>query len=256
MATSDDNGYLKIWDLRTFKELHQYKSNSMISCLDYSQKGLLAFSTGRTAVIWNLRNNFKPCHYDGSNELLRRHKKTYLQHSLDRRLITSLKFCPYQDVLGIGNTNGFSSIVVPGSGEPNYDLFENNPFETRKQRNNKIVYQLLDKLKPEMIQIDPNFIANTAKQSNFIEKNQNKKQNDKKWARKNVNKNVKNGYRGVLNKRYSKYYHMKDLHIRQERMIKPLNVRKKLNSNQAKAESLNRKDKVVKHLTKRKDKIP
>eukprot|EP01084_Bolivina_argentea_P228942 386545_1 len=253
MATSDDNGFLKIWDLRMFKELsaYRYKSNSMISCLDYSQKGLLSFSTGRTAVIWNLKQSFKPA--SSGKELLKRHKNLYLQHSLDRRLITSLKFCPYQDVLGIGNTAGFASIVVPGAGEPNYDLFENDPFQTRRGRNNKIVYELLDKLQPAMIQLNPNFIAGAPRK---VEGRNKRKYNDQKWARKNVTKNVKGGYRGVLKKRYSKYHHMKDLHLRQEKMKKMLNARKKINSKEAKLQSIGKKDKVVKHLTNRRDAMP
>lgn len=30
----------------------------------------------------------------------------------------------YDDVLGIGHTGGFSSAVIPGAGEPNFDFFE------------------------------------------------------------------------------------------------------------------------------------
>ena len=150
--------------------------------------------------------------------------------------------------LGIGNSGGFSSIIVPGAGEPNYDLFEADPFETRKQRNNKIVYQLLDKLQPDMIQLNPDFIGNTP-QMVRIENKMRRKRMDQKWARKNITKNVKNGYKGVIRKRYSKYHHMKDLHLRQEKMIKQLNMRKKIKSKENKQESMERKDKVIKHLT-------
>merc|ERR1712048_723789 len=131
------------------------------------------------------------------------------------------------DVLGIGTSKGFSSIVVPGAGEPNYDLFEADPFETRKGRNNKIVHQLLDKLQPDMIQMDPSFIADTPSIRRQREQRFEDKEKDQKWARKSVTRNVKQGYRGVLKKRYSKYHHMKDLHLRQEKMIKLLNLRKK-----------------------------
>ncbi len=61
---------------------------------------------------------------------------------------------PYDDVLGIGNSNGFCSIMVLGAGEPDYDLFGADPFESVRGRNNKTEHRLLDKLRPEMIQID------------------------------------------------------------------------------------------------------
>lgn len=47
-------------------------------------------------------------------------------------VVSSVKFLPYEDVLGIGHANGYSSIVVPGAGEANFDAFEANPFEGKK----------------------------------------------------------------------------------------------------------------------------
>merc|ERR1719474_2500392 len=251
MATSDDRGCLKIWDLRTWRELRRYRSNSAVSNLDFSQKGMFAFSTGKTAVIWNLRNGFRPCRPGGGRELRRRHHELYLQHSMDRRVVRSLKFCPYEDVLGIGNSGGFCSVVVPGAGEPNYDLFEADPFETRKGRNRKMVHSLLDKLQPDMIQLDPDIIANTPRKKNAVEGMGKKKaeENEGKWARKSVTKNVKRGYRGVLVKRYAKYHHMKQLHIQQEKAKQLLNERKAERHKERKEGSMDRKDALARKLS-------
>lgn len=46
--------------------------------------------------------------------------------------VTGLKFCPYEDVLGVGHSSGYSSLVIPGSGEANFDAYEANPFETKR----------------------------------------------------------------------------------------------------------------------------
>ncbi|PHU30151.1 hypothetical protein BC332_02244 [Capsicum chinense] len=72
-------------------------------------------------------------------------------------------FRPYEDVLGIGHSMGRTSILIPGFGEPNFDSWVANPSETSKQRREKEVCSLLEKLPPESIMLDPTKIGKIAK---------------------------------------------------------------------------------------------
>lgn len=84
--------------------------------------------------------------------------KRYMRHRTNWN-ISSLEFCPFEDVLGFGNTKGFTSIIIPGSGEPNFDALEVNPYQTKKQRQEAEVKSLLDKLQPEFIQLNPDAVT-------------------------------------------------------------------------------------------------
>ena len=57
----------------------------------------------------------------------------YMKHKVaSGSQVTDLKFCPYEDVLSVGHSQGYSSLVIPGSGEANFDAYEANPFETKR----------------------------------------------------------------------------------------------------------------------------
>jgi len=145
MATSATDRSVKIWDLRMYKSLHEYKVGAGASHLQFSQKGLLGLSFGNRVEVYK----------DPTVEAL---TKPYMRHEVFKT-VTSLQFCPYEDVLGIGHGAGFSSMLVPGAGEPNFDALEANPYQTVKQRKEAEVKLLLDKVAPELITVDREALA-------------------------------------------------------------------------------------------------
>ena len=56
-----------------------------------------------------------------------------MKHQLHDGFVNKLRFVPFEDVLGIGHSEGYSSVIIPGSGEANFDAYEANPFESKKQ---------------------------------------------------------------------------------------------------------------------------
>ncbi|XP_065562229.1 WD repeat-containing protein 46-like isoform X2 [Artemia franciscana] len=141
MATAAVDKSMKIWDIRNFKCLQSYRLNCAASNLAFSHRNLLAVSTGDIVDIYK-------------DQCTKAVDGVYLRHRLPSD-IENLEFCPYEDVLGVGHRRGFTSMLVPGAGEPNPDAFEANPFQTQSQRREVEVKQLLEKIQPELITLDP-----------------------------------------------------------------------------------------------------
>ncbi len=72
-------------------------------------------------------------------------QSAYLTHNCHRP-VHRLRFCPFEDVLGVGTSGGIQSLLCPGAAEPNYDALEENPFANRKYRQEREVKRLLDKV--------------------------------------------------------------------------------------------------------------
>ncbi|RHY33616.1 hypothetical protein DYB32_001502 [Aphanomyces invadans] len=135
-----------IFDLRTYKELHQYYLSSGATTVDISHRGMVAVGFGPTVEVWK-------------DALTTKASSPYMIHRMPGTQATSVRFRPFEDVLSIGHALGFANIVVPGAGEANFDSFEANPFETLKQRRETEVKSLLEKLRPEMITLNPMVIG-------------------------------------------------------------------------------------------------
>ncbi|KAL4457883.1 hypothetical protein ABPG75_012748 [Micractinium tetrahymenae] len=157
LVTTGADGQVKVWDLRMFRPLHAYFSPSPAEWCDISQRGLLAVGYGRRIQVWK-------------DALSSKQQSPYMTHTLAGGTLSDFRFCPYEDVLGIGHSGGVSTMLVPGAGEPNYDSFVADPFQTRKQRREAEVHQLLDKLQPEMIVLDPTAIGQVVREPREVQR--------------------------------------------------------------------------------------
>ncbi|XP_067134521.1 WD repeat-containing protein 46 [Centruroides vittatus] len=145
MVTCASDRSMKIWDIRNLKNLQSYRLRSSANCIDFSQRNLIGVGMGNVVEV------YKDCCTTSVEE-------PYLSHTINGT-ITDIKFCPYEDVLGVGHNIGFTSMLVPGSGEPNFDAFETNPFMTKKQRRETEVKSLLEKIQPEFITLNPEEVS-------------------------------------------------------------------------------------------------
>ncbi|EJT97757.1 WD40 repeat-like protein [Dacryopinax primogenitus] len=155
LASAGLDSKVKIWDSRNWgkcvKEWQPLESGSG-GIVEWSGRGLLAFSRGRRVNVY------------APNTLLDGSAKPpalYMSHHLPVQTC-SIRFRQFEDVLAVGHAAGFSTIIIPGSGEPNPDSFEADIYETRTGRREREVRSLLDKLQPDMISLDANFIGSVA----------------------------------------------------------------------------------------------
>ncbi|KEZ43764.1 putative U3 small nucleolar RNA-associated protein 7 [Scedosporium apiospermum] len=147
MVSTGQDLKMAVWDIRMFKEVNSYFTRQPGSSVAISDTGLTSVSWGTSTTIW--KDLF-------STEKV---KSPYMSWGGEGKKIERVQWCPFEDVLGLGHDEGFSSILVPGAGEPNFDALEVNPYENKRQRQEGEVKALLNKLQPEMIALDPNFIG-------------------------------------------------------------------------------------------------
>ncbi|KAI0974926.1 WD40-repeat-containing domain protein [Xylaria arbuscula] len=153
MVTAGQDCKMAVWDIRQFRMVNEYFTRQPASSVAISDRGVTAVGWGTHTTMWQ---GLFTKHADEHTKV----QSPYLTWGGEGRRVERVRWCPLEDVLGIGHDEGFSSIIVPGAGEPNMDVMEINPFETVKERQNTEVRSLLNKLQPEMIALDPTFIGN------------------------------------------------------------------------------------------------
>lgn len=147
LVTAGLDRKVKVWDIRALAgPLAEYQLRLPANQVEVSQKGVLSIGQGNYCELYhNLVMS-----ENASRPYLRKHCGSFVH---------GMRFCPYEDILGVSTANGFQSLLVPGSGEPNYDALEDNPMQTKSQRREHEVHSLLEKIPAELITLDPTEIA-------------------------------------------------------------------------------------------------
>uniref|UniRef100_A0AC35U0B0 WD_REPEATS_REGION domain-containing protein n=1 Tax=Rhabditophanes sp. KR3021 TaxID=114890 RepID=A0AC35U0B0_9BILA len=141
IVTTGADRRMKIWDVRNMGQMmYSYLLPSVGTNVTVSQKDVVALSCSNIVNVYN-------------DAFCGTMKKPYMLYRCDGH-VSKLQFCPYEDVLGVGHGGGYNSLLIPGSGDPNFDGYKVNPYESKKQRQEREVRQLLDKIQPEFITLD------------------------------------------------------------------------------------------------------
>ncbi|KAG8908763.1 Small subunit (SSU) processome component [Tulasnella sp. 403] len=160
MATSGIDGKVKVWDCRNWKGcLKEWESRGTGHAeLEWSQKGFLGVASSGSINVYSPKNILDD---------RKGHPTLYMTHPIPMRPLTSVRFCPFTDVLTVGHAAGLSSIIVPGAGEPTFDSSEADPFESKHKRREREVKNLLDKasfssVDSRLITLDPELVGTVA----------------------------------------------------------------------------------------------
>ncbi len=153
MVSTGQDLKMGVWDIRMFREVNKYFLRQPGSSVAVSDRGLAAVGWATQTSIWKGL-------FDRASSDQEKVQSPYMSWGGEGKRIERVKWCPFEDILGISHDEGFSSIIVPGAGEPNFDALEINPYENTKQRQEGEVKALLNKLQPEMISLHPDYVGN------------------------------------------------------------------------------------------------
>lgn len=220
MVSTGQDMKMSVWDIRMFKEVNNYFVRQPGSSVAISDRNLTAVGWGTQVSVW--RGLF-----DRALEDQQKVQSPYMAWGGEGNNIERVRWCPYEDILGVSHNKGFSSIIVPGAGEPNFDALEANPYENTKQRQEAEVKQLLNKLQPEMISLNPNFIGDVdlaSAETRQKEKNLDAKPEDIVEKLKNRGRGKNSALRKYLRKRGQKNV-IDEKRVRLQQALKEQNKR-------------------------------
>lgn len=218
MVSTGQDLKMAVWDIRVFKEVNNYFLRQPGSSIAISERNLTAVGWGTQISVW--RGLF-----DRSSAEQEKIQSPYMGWGGEAQRVERVRWCPFEDILGVSHDKGFTSVIVPGSGEPNFDALESNPYETIKQRQEKEVKTLLNKLQPEMISLNPDYVGNldlASAETRAREADLDRKPEDPLMALKNRGRGKNSSLRKYLRKKGGK-------NIIDERRLKIEGMRKEQN---------------------------
>lgn len=204
MVSTGQDSKMAVWDVRMFKEVHSYSLRRPGSALAISDKNLTAVGWGTQVSVW--KDLFR--RHKADTEVQEKVQSPYMAFPGAGSNVETVRWCPFEDVLGIGHEKGFTSAIVPGAGEANYDALEANPYENVKQRQEAEVKGLLNKLQPDMISLNPDFVGNLdlasdeqRKKERDLDRDEKKEENEKLEQLKNRGRGKNSSLRKFLRKK-------------------------------------------------------
>ncbi|TKX23229.1 NUC141 domain-containing protein [Elsinoe australis] len=204
MVSTGQDSKMAVWDVRMFKEVHSYSLRRPGSALAISDKNLTAVGWGTQVSVW--KDLFR--RHKADTEVQEKVQSPYMAFPGAGSNVETVRWCPFEDVLGIGHEKGFTSAIVPGAGEANYDALEVNPYENVKQRQEAEVKGLLNKLQPDMISLNPDFVGNLdlasdeqRKKERDLDRDEKKEENEKLEQLKNRGRGKNSSLRKFLRKK-------------------------------------------------------
>ncbi|KAK3066625.1 hypothetical protein LTS18_001597, partial [Coniosporium uncinatum] len=141
MLSTGQDLKMEVYDIRMWKEVNRYFLRQPGTSLAISDRNVAAVGWGTQVSVWNGL-------FDKNTAEQTKVQSPYMAWGGEGQSIERVRWCPLEDVLGVSHDKGFSSLIVPGAGEPNFDALEINPYENVKQRQETEVRSLLNKLQP------------------------------------------------------------------------------------------------------------
>ena len=214
MVTTGSDNLMKVFDIRKiYKEVQSYWLPHESSKVEISQTGIIGVNCKNILLFWN----------DWQKE---KQKRPYLKHNVkSSEIIRDFSFVPYEDFLGLTFKNGFESILVPGSGQADFDTFEHNVTLNKKQMRENEVKKLLEKLPADTINLDPYLIGKIDPASKMIKQQEQREEHLARLKKKMINKKKKN------KRRKMKDHIVKDIYrstLRREDVRENTKLRKKM----------------------------